>query len=159
MSDHPPHPLPQQAPPDAQAPSPPLSLPEVIAAADRAITDEDFDAVMAFYTEDATLVVKPGLNATGKEQIRRAMEAIAAHFNHSLVVTQGEMVVVEGGDTALVLAETMLDWTQADGTLASATRHATYVFRRQDDGSWLCAVDNSYGTDLVAPQAMPEAAA
>jgi uncharacterized protein (TIGR02246 family) len=138
-------------------PSSPPSLHDVIAAADRAITDEDFDAVMAFYTEDATLVVKPGLNATGKEQIRRAFEAIAQHFNHSLVVTQGELAVIEGGDTALVVAETMLDWTEKDGTLASATRQATYVFRRQEDGSWLCAVDNSYGTDLVMPAA-PEGA-
>ncbi|SKA35576.1 conserved hypothetical protein [Enhydrobacter aerosaccus] len=136
MPDHPPYPSPHP-------------LHDVIAAADRAITDEDFDAVMTFYTEDATLVVKPGLNATGTEQIRRAFEAIAEHFNHSLVVTQGELVVIEGGDTALVVAETMLDWTQKDGALASATRRATYVFRKQADGSWLCAVDNSYGTDLV----------
>lgn len=145
MPDHPPHPLAHP-------------LHDVIAAADRAITDEDFEAVMAFYTEDATLVVRPGLYATGKEQIRRAFEAIADHFNHSLVVTQGDMSIIEGGDTALVVAETMLDWTQKDGALASATRRATYVFRKQADESWLCAVDNSYGTDLVTPAPALEAA-
>ncbi len=129
---------------------PPHALHDVIAAADRAITDEDFESLIGFYAEDAVLVVRPGLLATGKEEIRRAFEAIAAHFNHTLVVTQGDMTVVEGGDTALVVAETMLDWTEQGGRLASATRRATYVFRRQADGAWLCAVDNSYGTDLVA---------
>ncbi len=128
---------------------PPHPLREVVAAADRAITDGDLDAVMEFYTEDATLVVKPGLNATGKEQIRRAFEAIADHFNHSLVVTQGEMVIVEGSGTALVIAETMLDWKEKDGTPACAIRRATYVFRKTADDGWLCVVDNSYGTDLL----------
>ena len=87
----------------------PHPLRTLIEAADRAITAEDFDAVMEFYADDATLVVKPGLNVSGKPAIRRAFEAIAAHFNHSLKVGQGEMVVLEGADTALVLMESTLD--------------------------------------------------
>lgn len=46
-------------------------LKQVIEAADRAITAEDFGSPMDFYAEDATLVVKPGLNATGKSQIQK----------------------------------------------------------------------------------------
>jgi uncharacterized protein (TIGR02246 family) len=57
-------------------------LKAVIEAADRAITAEDFDALMDFYAEDATLVVKPGLNASGKAQIRKAFAAIADFFKH-----------------------------------------------------------------------------
>ena len=37
----------------------------MIAAAADAINREDFEALMDFYTEDATLVVKPGLEARG----------------------------------------------------------------------------------------------
>ena len=48
------------------------TLKATIQAADRAITAQDYDALMAFYTEDASLVVKPGLVATGKDSIRRA---------------------------------------------------------------------------------------
>lgn len=29
-------------------------------------------------------------------------------------------------------------------------REATYVFRRDADGAWRCAVDNSYGTSLLS---------
>jgi uncharacterized protein (TIGR02246 family) len=63
-------------------------LKALIEAADRAIGAEDFDALMEFYAEDATLVVKPGLIASGKEQIRRAFAAIAEYFDHSIVVSR-----------------------------------------------------------------------
>ena len=121
-------------------------LEAVIAAADRAITDEDFDGLMAFYADDATLVVRPGMLATGKPQIRKAFEAIAAHFAHQLKVRQGRTQVIEGGDTALVIMETILDLPGEDAPVA---RRATYVFRKTGDGRWLCVVDNSYGTTLL----------
>src|SRR5829696_250955 len=121
-------------------------LKQVIEAADRAITAEDFDALMDFYADDATLVVKPGLNAVGKEQIRRAFVAIADYFDHSLVVKQGKMVVLEGGDTALVIMESILETIGKDGMPSSMTRQGTYVFRKSATGKWLCVVDNSYGT-------------
>lgn len=41
-------------------------LEQVIKNADRAINNEDFDQLMDFYSEDATLVVKPGTFAKGK---------------------------------------------------------------------------------------------
>ena len=124
-------------------------LKTLVEAADRAITAEDFDAVTEFYADDATLVVKPGLNVSGKPAIRRAFEAIAAHFNHSLKVGQGDMVVLEGADTALVLMESTLDAVDKAGADVSTVRRATYVFRKGEDGRWLCAIDNSYGTDLL----------
>ena len=121
-------------------------LRQLIEAADRAITAEDFDGLMDFYAEDATLVVKPGLTATGKAEIRKAFVAIAAHFKNALKVRQGRMEVVEGADTALVLMETLLD---IEGQPEPIVRRATYVFRKAADGRWLCAVDNSYGTALL----------
>lgn len=124
-------------------------LKALIEAADRAIGAEDFDALMEFYAEDATLVVKPGLIASGKEQIRRAFVAIAEYFDHSIVVTQGDMQVIEGADTALVIMETVLQASGKGDMPTSITRRATYVFRRDAGGTWLCVIDNSYGTDLL----------
>ena len=84
----------------------PIAL--LIEKADKAINREDFDTVVDLYTEDAVLVIKPGMHAVGKVQIRSAMEAIAAHFDRSLEVRQGGMVILEAGDTALVLAKTLV---------------------------------------------------
>jgi uncharacterized protein (TIGR02246 family) len=127
----------------------PHPLKALIEAADRAITAEDFDAVMPFYADDAVLVIRPGLNVVGKLAIRRAFDAIAGHFNHSLKVGQGAMVVLEGAGTALVLMESTLDWIDEGGAASSAIRRATFVFRRGGDDRWLCAIDNSYGTELI----------
>ena len=82
-----------------------------IEKADLAINREDFDTVMDIYSDDAVLVVKPGMNAVGKVEIRRAMEAIAAYFNHSLDVRQAAMKILESSDTALVLAKSCLLYT------------------------------------------------
>jgi len=124
-------------------------LKALIEAADHAITAEDFDSLMDFYAEDATLVIKPGLNAHGKEQIHRAFVAIAEHFNHSIVVKQGQMQVVEGAGTALVIMETLLETVDREGVASTISRRATYVFRLEPSGDWLCVIDNSYGTDLL----------
>jgi ketosteroid isomerase-like protein len=78
----------------------PLEL--IIEKADNAIIQEDFDTLMNIYSDDAVLVIKPGMNASKKIQIRKAFEAIAAHFNHTLHVHVGMLalarvaVLVEG---------------------------------------------------------------
>ena len=119
----------------------------LIGKADEAINREDFDTLMEFYAEDAVLVVKPGMLARGKEQLRKAFEAIAAHFGHTLHVRETGMEILETGDTALVLAKTLV---AADGHPAME-RKATYVFKRDSTGNWRCVIDNSYGHGLLAP--------
>jgi uncharacterized protein (TIGR02246 family) len=123
-------------------------LKEVIRECDTAIQNEDFDMLMNYYTDDAVLVVKQGMIAKGKEEIKKAFIAIAKYFNNSIVPTQGEMVILEAGDTALVLSQTFLDANKEDSKYPME-RRATYVFRKSTEGRWLCAIDNSYGTDLI----------
>lgn len=127
---------------------PASSLKTVIEACDRAISQEDYATLMEYYADDATLVVKPGMVVSGKENIRKAFIAIADYFGHRLVVTQGRMEIIEGADNALVIMETRLDIPLAEGGSTQVTRRATYVFQKLE-GRWLCTVDNSYGTDLL----------
>lgn len=110
-----------------------------------AINTEDFDTLIDIYADNAVLVIKPGMNAVGKAHIRKAFEAIAAHFDHSLDVKQAGMTVLETGDTALVLAKTVV----SAKNLPATERKATYVFKRDNDNQWVCAIDNSYGHDLL----------
>lgn len=120
---------------------------QLIKQADQAITDEDFDALMQFYAEDAVLVVQPGQMAHGKPEILKAFVAIAKHFKNALTVTQGDAQVIEGAGTALVIMETLL---YVGGAAEPIKRRATYVFERNQIGDWLCTIDNSYGTDLLS---------
>jgi len=120
----------------------PLEL--LIDKADSAINREDFDTLIDIYSDDAVLVVKPGLNATGKAQIGKAFEAIAEHFHHRLDVKQAGMKILESKDTALVLAKTVV----STPGVPPAQRNAIYVFRKNPSGNWLCVIDNSYGHDV-----------
>ena len=95
-------------------------------------------------SDDAVLVVKPGMNAVGKAQIRKAFEAIAAHFNHSLDVKQAGIKILESEDTALVLAKTIV----STPGMPPINRNATYVYKKNSGGNWLCVIDNSYGHEL-----------
>ena len=117
----------------------------VIEKADRAINQEDFDTLMDIYADNAVLVIQPGMNAVGKDQIQTACEAIAAYFEHSLDVKQAGMKIIEAGDTALVLARTLVSAKNHPVT----ERKATYVFKRNAKGDWVCVIDNSYGHDLL----------
>lgn len=117
----------------------------VIEKADAAIVQEDFDTLMDIYSDDALLVIKPGMNATGKAQIRKAFEAIAAHFQHTLHVEQAGMKILEAGDTALVMAKTVV----SAANMPATARSACYVFKKAAGGEWLCQIDNSYGHELL----------
>ena len=121
---------------------------DLIAQADLAIREERFDDLAEFYTEDAILVVKPGMEAHGKTAIQNAFIKIAAYFKNSIVPSQGNMLMLEAGDTVLVLSQTLLDAENKNTSEYSMDRRATYVCRKIND-RWLCAIDNSYGTTLL----------
>ena len=120
----------------------------LIAEADKAIKEKRFDDLMDFYTEDAVLVVKPGLKVQGKQAIKNAFIKIAEYFKNSIEPTQGNMIMLESGDTILVLSQTLLDADNKSESEYSMERRATYVYRNVN-GKWLCAIDNSYGTSLL----------
>ena len=121
----------------------------LVCAAHDAINREDFDSLMEFYTDDATVVVVPGRAANGKEEIRSAFVALAEHFQHTLYVTQGDMIVIEGGDSALVIAQVNVRANMKSSAPTMETRNANYVFKRGEDDQWRCIVDNSYGAALL----------
>ncbi|MFM2479885.1 YybH family protein [Celerinatantimonas sp. YJH-8] len=118
---------------------------EQIAKADKAIVAEDFETLMGIYTEDSILVIEPGRHAVGKDAIRAAFEAIAVYFQNGLKVHQQGMEVLEAGDTALVLANTVISAPNCPEVI----RKATYVFTKNTDGVWRCSIDNSYGHEII----------
>ncbi|WP_027185087.1 YybH family protein [Desulfovibrio inopinatus] len=116
-----------------------------IEKADKAIIAEDFDTLMDIYTDDAVLVVEPGRTAQGKDAIRKAFEAIAVYFKNGLNVKQKGMEILESGNIALVHANTVI----SAPNLPVTERKAAYVFCKSSDGIWQCAIDNSYGNEIV----------
>lgn len=124
-------------------------LKQEIAKADKAINERDFDTVANCYTEDAVLVVKPGTMVQGREAIKAAHQRISDYFNDSLNVSQGNMVIIEAGDIALVLSKTYIESPDKLDSEFSTERDAIYIYKKSADGTWLCAIDNSYGVELL----------
>lgn len=118
---------------------------EQIKKADNAIVAEDFDTLLDIYADDAILVIEPGKNAEGKAAIRKAFEAISVYFKNGLQVKQQGLEVLETGDTALVLANTVV----SAPNYPEVIRKATYVFTKSSEGVWLCSIDNSYGHEII----------
>ncbi|WP_311755039.1 hypothetical protein [Proteus terrae] len=60
------------------------SLTQLIANADQAITDENFEYLMNFYTENGTLVVKDDLYVSGKPSLKkhlwRSLDFLITHY-------------------------------------------------------------------------------
>jgi len=55
------------------------------------------------------------------------------------------MKILESGNTALVLANTVVSGPNYPAT----ERKATYVFNRSAEGIWRCSIDNSYGHEVI----------
>ena len=117
----------------------------IIENADKAINDADWDNLSRLYAENAVLVVEPGKTVVGRSEIVDACRAIASDFDENMEIRPNGMTILEAGDTALVLANTLI----FSGKEAPYERRATYVFQKHPDDGWLCIIDNSYGSDLV----------
>lgn len=124
-------------------------LRQIIESCDRAISAKDFDSLKEHYSEDAPLVVKPGMIVKGKDNIRKVFIVISDYFQDQLIVEQRDTQVIEGGGNALVIMETVLRFPDGHSRIVETTRRTTYVFRQDSDSRWLCTIDNSYGTSLL----------
>lgn len=121
------------------------TIEQQITIADNSIMAKDYDTLMSIYSDDAVLVIEPQRSAVGKQQIRNAFIKISEFFDNGLKVFQNGLEVLEAGDTALVLANTII----SGPNFQAVERKATYVFKKSNDGVWLCAIDNSYGHEII----------
>lgn len=58
-------------------------------------------------------------------------------------------MIIEAGDTALVLSKTYIESPKKLDSEFSSERNAIYVYQKTADGKWLCAIDNFYGVELL----------
>jgi uncharacterized protein (TIGR02246 family) len=106
-----------------------------------ALNGRDVDGALSLYERDAAFCPAPGETVTGKAAIAAALEGFVA-LEPTLT---GEIEkVVRAGDTALVTNSWTLVGAGPDGPVELTGRSAD-VARRQDDGSWLVAIDDPWG--------------
>ena len=109
-----------------------------------AVNNNDLTALQTLYCEDAFLVDKPRVSS--RSDLQRALSAFKQRYMPEHIVSQGDEVVIEAGDTALVISKLYLN---ATGAVDCNVKRAIYVFRKNAEGEWQCAIDNFFGVDLI----------
>jgi ketosteroid isomerase-like protein len=111
-----------------------------------AMNKGDLEAALSFYEPGATLIVQPGVVATGTSALREALEGFVALRP---TLTSEAHQVVEAGDVALYCSRWILRGTDPAGNPVQMSGRSSDILRRQPDGNWLIALDNPLGTDIV----------
>lgn len=112
-----------------------------------AMNQGNLETALSMYEPGASLVVKPGIVATGTSALR---EALAGFVALKPTLTSEAQQIVEAGDVALYCARWSLRGTDPAGNLVQMNGRSSDVLRRQPHGNWLIALDNPWGTDIVA---------
>lgn len=112
-----------------------------------AINRGDRDAALAQYEPHAILVAEPGVVATGTSALR---EALAGFVALKPTITTEAHQIMEADGVALYCSRWSLRGTDPAGNPVQMSGRSSDILRRQPDGNWLIAVDNPWGTDIVA---------
>jgi uncharacterized protein (TIGR02246 family) len=115
---------------------------ETVDALVGAINRGDVEAAVAHYEADAVFVVQPGVVVTGSAAIRGALSELLS--TGAKIVTHGRLALCTG-DLALYHSRWQL-LGQAGDTVAESAD----VLRRGRDGRWRIAIDNPWGSAVLA---------
>jgi uncharacterized protein (TIGR02246 family) len=111
-----------------------------------ALNRGDLDAALSLYEGNAVLVAQPGQLARGSAEIRAALRRF---IDLKPRLTSHAQSIIEIEDVALYTGRWTLQGTDPAGREVSMGGDSTDILRRQDDGRWLIAVDNPWGSQVL----------
>lgn len=111
-----------------------------------ALNQGDPETALSLYEPGASLVVQPGVVATGTSALRAALAEFAAL---KPTLTTEAYKILEADDLALYCSRWTMHGTDPAGNPVHMNGRSSDVLRRQPDGNWRIALDNPYGTEIV----------
>ena len=112
----------------------------------QAFNDKDYDAVSACYHDEAKVIATPHDVGKTDEKASQSLARFRALYAQDVTVSNGDQMVVEVDDVALVLSKLYL--ANAEQFTTNSTP-AMYVFKKNKAGEWRCLIDNFFGTTLL----------
>lgn len=112
-----------------------------------AINDGDLETALSLYEPGASFITQSGTVITGTAALRREFAGFMAL---KPILTSEKHQVVEVGDVAIYYSRWTMQGTDPDGNPVQQGGRSTDIIRRQPRGHWLIALDNPWGTDIVA---------
>lgn len=119
---------------------------EAVHELDIAFNKGDLDGTLSVYEDSASVVLEPGKIIMGKTALRVAFSFVLTLRG---TATQLKTNVIESGDLALFTSKWVFNWRSQDGVPMSRESYATTVFRKNKNGEWLIAIDNSFGPAVL----------
>lgn len=117
---------------------------EMNSAFAEAVNSGDVDRVLALYEREALLAPRPGVRASGHDEIRAALDELLTLRG---TMTSRNVWCMQVGELALLQGEWHVSGTAPDGSPLNLTSRTAEVVRRQADGSWLYVIDHAFGAD------------
>ena len=126
------------------------NITQLLAKLHTAVNNDDSQAVDSCYSTHAKVVTSPLAQPQQTEHdCVRALKEFQRKFMPQHNVTQGDEIVIEAGDVALVITKLYLVPKATPEALPCESKKAVYVMQRQQSGEWRCVIDNFFGTDLL----------
>ncbi len=119
---------------------------DAVRLVDEAFNRGDLEGVLALYEEGAVMVYKPGTVYRGKAELR---EAFTGLLSLKATARQEQTFVLEAGDLALFTSRWTVKGTTPDGKVIARGGCGSTTLRRQAQGGWRIAIENSWGEAVL----------
>jgi ketosteroid isomerase-like protein len=104
-------------------------------------TGAGVDRVVAYWTDDARVVLPGQEIAVGTDALRRMVAGTRTIPGFHITWTPDSAVVSSGGDFGYTYGRNRVTALDASGTLRTTEGRYLTVWRKEPDGRWRCAVD------------------
>jgi uncharacterized protein (TIGR02246 family) len=101
----------------------------------------DVDAMLAFWADDAVIMVPGEESLRGKQAIRAFLERSTRVPGFKISWEPLEAKIAESGDMGYLIERTQVTMNDSNGQPVTQNMKALTVWRKQPDGSWKNVVD------------------
>ncbi len=116
----------------------------------KAANIKDADAFVAFYTDDASVLMPNAPIFNGKPAIKESMKPLMTDPNFSLTYIPTRVEVSKSGDMAFTQGPYKMSFSDYKGNKFTDEGKYLTVWRKQADGKWK-AVEDTMNSDLPLP--------
>jgi uncharacterized protein (TIGR02246 family) len=103
----------------------------------------DVEKIVDYWADDAVVMSADAPIVSGKQEIRKMVEASFKMPNFRLSWQPESVVVSESGDMAYLIEDSQMSYTDSTGKPVTINEKIVSIWRKQPDGNWKNAVEVS----------------
>jgi ketosteroid isomerase-like protein len=116
-----------------------------------AAAGKDADSVLAYWSDDARVIMGGEPTVAGKDELRKMVARSFANPNFHIVWTPERAVVSRSGDLGYTVGTTEMTVTDAKGVKTTIPSRYLATWRKGADGRWRCVEDFASPSPTAPP--------